>query len=281
MDITLNTGSPIPQLGFGTYKIDDGGAPEAVAGAIAAGYRHVDTAQMYGNEAGVGAGIAQSGVAREDIFLTTKLDNPNHRPDDVRRTLGESLERLGTDYVDLFLMHWPLPGEYDGDFISTYRVMEEFVASGEVRAIGVSNFQTHHLEKLMAATQIVPAVNQIEIHPRFQNRTVAAYCQAHGIAVESWSPLGRGRSLELPAIVEIAERLGARPAQVVLAWHLAKGFVAIPKSITPARQVENFGALELELSAGDVAAIDALDLGERGRVGMNPDTMERGEGAAE
>lgn len=279
MDITLNTGASIPQLGFGTYKIDDDHAPDAVAAAIAAGYRHIDTAQMYGNEAGVGKGIAASGVRREDIFLTTKLDNPNHRPDDVRRSLGESLDRLGTHYVDLFLMHWPLPGQYDGDFMTTYRVMEEFVESGEVRAIGVSNFQTHHLEKLMAATSIVPAANQIEIHPRFQNRTVTDYCTAHGIAVESWSPLGRGRSLTLPVIESIAHRLGVTNAQVILAWHLAKGFVAIPKSATPQRQIENFRAGSVVLSAEDIAVIDRLDLGERGRIGMNPDTMAHGEGA--
>ncbi len=181
----------IPQLGFGTYKIDNDAAPKAVASALEVGYRHIDTAQMYGNEAGVGRALAATDIPREDIFVTTKLNTPNHRPDDVRRTFAQSLVDLQTDYVDLFLIHWPMPMFYGGDFITTYRVMEEFVASGQARAIGVSNFEAHHLEKLLSGTSILPAVNQIELHPYFSNSELAAFCSEREIAVEAWSPRRR------------------------------------------------------------------------------------------
>ncbi|MEW6859238.1 aldo/keto reductase [Trueperella pyogenes] len=265
----------IPQLGFGTYKISNDDAPQAVASALAVGYRHIDTAQMYGNEAGVGEGIAASGVAREDIFLTTKLNTPNHRPDDVRRTFAQSLLDLRTDYVDLFLIHWPMPMFYDGDFVTTYRVMEEFVASGQARAIGVSNFEIHHLDKLLAGTSIRPLVNQVELHPYFTNAELAAYCAERGIGVEAWSPLGRGGVLGDAVIAGIAEAAGATPAQVVLAWHLAKGHIAIPKSAHADRQRENFTATEVSLTASQIAALDALDKGEPGRTGKHPDVFDR------
>ena len=250
-------------------------AQEIVEGALAAGYRHIDTAQMYGNEAEVGAAIAASGIDRADIFVTTKLNNPNHLADDARRSFDESLTKLGTDYVDLFLMHWPLPTLYGGDFVGTYKVMEEFATDGRARAIGVSNFQIPHLEAVLALADVVPAVNQIEIHPHFANREVADFCQSRGSVVESWSPLGRGKDLQDPVITGIAARIGATPAQVALAWHLARGYVTIPKSATPERQVENLAALGVRITSDDVAAIDALDQGEPGRYGPNPDTFAK------
>ncbi|QOR47709.1 aldo/keto reductase [Trueperella pecoris] len=272
--IELTTGS-IDQLGFGTYKITNEDAPEAVTSALEVGYRHIDTAQMYGNELGVGNALAATDIPREDIFLTTKLNTPNHRPDDVRRTFAQSLVDLQTDYVDLFLIHWPMPMYYGGDFITTYRVMEEFVASGQARAIGVSNFEIHHLEKLLSGVSIKPAVNQVEIHPYFTNTELAAYCAEYGIAVEAWSPLGRGRVLNDAVIGAIANEIQATPAQVVLAWHLAKGHIAIPKSTHVERQRENFGALDVKLSEAQIAAIDSLDKGEPGRTGKHPDVFDR------
>ncbi|MDO5025191.1 MAG: aldo/keto reductase [Trueperella sp.] len=274
-ELTLNNGTKMPALGFGTYKISDAEGVGAVQTALEIGYRHIDTAQMYHNEAGVGSGIAAAGVARGEIFLTTKLDNPYHLPEDARREFAASLEKLGTDYVDLFLMHWPVPMYYDGDFVTTYQVMEEFVADGRARAVGVSNFEGYHIDKLLDAGCSVPAVNQVELHPYFQNREVVAYCQAHGIAVEAWSPLGRATVLTDPTILQIAERYAATAAQVVLAWQLAKGYIAIPKSVNPQRQQENFAAQQLELDAAALAAIDDLDRGEAGRIGKHPDEFDR------
>lgn len=273
--VTLNNGKTIPALGFGTYKIPNDDAKAAVLGALDVGYRHIDTAQMYNNERGVGDALAASSVPREDIFLTTKLNNGNHLPDDVRRSFAESLDALQTDYVDLFLIHWPLPSRYDGDFITTYKVMEELYESGQARSIGVSNFEIHHLEKLMGGTSVKPAVDQIELHPAFSNADLAAFCQDQGIAVESWSPLGRGTTLQNPAIIEIADRIGATPAQVALAWHRQKGYIAIPKSVTPARQQENFDSLKVELDPSDMSAIDALHVGESGRTGQHPDKYNK------
>lgn len=265
----------IPQLGFGTYKIDNDAAPAAVASALEVGYRHIDTAQMYRNELGVGRALAATGIPREDIFVTTKLNTPNHRPDDVRRTFAQSLADLQTDYVDLFLIHWPMPMFYGGDFITTYRVMEEFVESGQARAIGVSNFEIHHLEKLASGTSILPAVNQIELHPYFTNAELAAYCAERGIAVEAWSPLGRGGVLDDPVIGEVAAEVGATPAQAVLAWHLAKGHIAIPKSTHADRQKENFASQDVTLTEDQIARIDVLDRGEPGRTGKYPDVFDR------
>ncbi len=277
--IDLNSEHSIPQLGFGTYKIDNDDAPEAVLSALRVGYRHLDTAQMYGNEVGVGKALAamgeELGLDRSDVFVTTKLNTPNHKPDDVRSTFAQSLVDLQSDYVDLFLIHWPMPMFYGGDFISTFKAMEDFVASGEAKSIGVSNFETYHLDKLMGGTDIKPAVNQIEIHPYFQNREVANYCQERGIAVESWSPLGRGGVLDDPVIGEVAAEVGATPAQVVIAWHLDKGYTAIPKSSHEERQRENFGGLHVKLSEDQIARIDDLDKGEEGRTGKHPDVFDR------
>ncbi len=273
--ITLNSGKTIPQLGFGTYKISPETAADLVCTAIEVGYRHIDTAQMYGNEAEVAEGIRRSGIAREDIFITTKLDNPNHEPEAARRSFAESLEKMKLDYVDLFLIHWPLPMEYGGDFTSTWLTMEEFVKDGRAASIGVSNFEPHHLETLSEKATIVPAVNQIEIHPFFSNAEAVKYSRDHGIAIESWSPLARARLLENEQIDQIAKAHGCTVAQAILAWHLMKGFITIPKTSTRSRMEENLGSLSVTLTAEEMAVIDSLDKGPAGRTGPIPDTMKR------
>lgn len=277
--IELSSGAQIPQLGFGTYKIGNDDAERVVLSALSVGYRHLDTAQMYGNEKGVGLALTamgrELGLERDEVFVTTKLNTPNHREDDVRSSFAQSLADLSVDYVDLFLIHWPMPMFYDGDFVTTFKVMEEFVADGWAKSIGVSNFETYHLDKLIAGASIVPAVNQIEIHPYCQNREVANYCKERGIAVESWSPLGRGGVLDDPVIAEIAREVGASPAQVVVAWHLDKGYVVIPKSAHEQRQRENFEGLNVRLSEEHIARIDDLDKGEEGRTGKHPDVFDR------
>ena len=207
--IELNDGNTIPQLGFGVFQIEPNETVEAVLSALEVGYRHIDTAEMYGNEREVGEAIRQSGLDRDDVYVTSKLNNGAHRPDDARRAFDGTLEALGFDHVDLFLVHWPLPTLYDGDFVSTWKAMEEFKADGRARSIGVSNFQPEHLERLAAETDTVPAVNQIELHPYFQNREVAGYDEQHGIATEAWSPIAQGEVLDDPTIGEIAEQ--ARP----------------------------------------------------------------------
>ena len=271
--IELNDGHAIPQLGFGVFQIPPAETAEAVRTALEVGYRHIDTAEMYGNEREVGDAVAASDLDRSDVFITSKLNNGFHEPDVARRAFDGTLEALGSDYVDLFLIHWPLPTLYDGDFVSTWKVLEEFKADGRARSIGVSNFEIAHLERLAAETDTVPAVNQIELQPYFQNREVASYDAEHGIATEPWSPLAQGRVLGDPVLNEIAERLGRTPAQVVLRWHIEHGWIVFPKSTTPARIEENFQLFDFELEPGDVDAIDALDKGEAGRDGPHPDVM--------
>ncbi|MCF2707418.1 aldo/keto reductase [Arcanobacterium haemolyticum] len=273
--IPLNSGHRIPQFGFGTYKISPDDTYRCVRYALDTGYRHIDTAQMYGNEAEVGKAIEDSGIDRTDIFLTTKLNNPNHLPADVRRTFAESLDLLRTDYVDLFLIHWPLPDQYGGDFLSTWKTMEEFAADGRSRSIGVSNFQQHHLETLIEGSETVPAVDQIELHPYFQNPGVAEFCRENGIAIEAWAPLVRGAIMGDPVIEDVAAAHSCTSAQAVLAWHIARGHIIFPKSVTPERIRENFEALNVELTVGEVERINELDRGEAGRTGYNPDTMKR------
>lgn len=273
--LKLNTGAKIPQLGFGTYKITPESTFDIVSSALEIGYRHIDTAQMYGNEAEVGKAISESGIPRSEIFLTTKLNNGNHHPEDARRSFAESLEKLQTDYVDLFLMHWPLPKLYNGEYTKTYAVMEEFFADKRARAIGVSNFEPHHLREILLDNSVVPAVNQIELHPYLSNQKNAEFSAHKGITVTAWSPLGRGAVLQDPVIEKIANALQITPAQVVLAWHLARGYVAIPKASTPERQAENFQSANIVLSTADIAAINALDKGEAGRQGSHPDTMNK------
>ncbi|AWE43279.1 MULTISPECIES: aldo/keto reductase [unclassified Actinobaculum] len=277
--IPLNTGQRIPQLGLGTYKMLGDDAEHAVATALELGYRHIDTAQMYGNEAAVGRGIAKSGVPREEIFITTKLDNPNHESADARRSFAESLEKLGTDYVDLFLIHWPLPNQYDGDYLSTWKTLEEFAADGRARSIGVSNFQRHHLETIVEGSETVPAVDQIELHPYFQNQVIAEFCRENRIAVEAWAPLVRGMVADEPGVASVAKNHNCTAAQAVLAWHLAKGHIIFPKSVHRERLEENLAAAMIELTVDEVEQISSLDRGELGRTGMHPDTMERVKGS--
>jgi 2,5-diketo-D-gluconate reductase A len=273
-DISLNDGNTIPQLGYGVFQIPPEETADAVQRALAIGYRHIDTAEMYRNEAGVRDGIAASGVDRDDVFITSKLNNGFHAPDDARRAFDETLRALGTDHVDLFLIHWPLPTLYDGDYPATWKVLEEFKADGRARSIGVSNFEVDHLERLAAECDVVPAVNQIELHPYLLNDAVHSYGREHGIATEAWSPIAQGGVLGDPVITEIAEQLDRTPAQVVLRWHIERGNIVFPKSATPARMEENFALFDFELEPGDDAAIAALDRGEDGRTGPNPGVMD-------
>jgi 2,5-diketo-D-gluconate reductase A len=271
--IELNDGRAIPQLGFGVFQVPPDETARAVGVALEAGYRHVDTAEMYGNEQAVGEAVRDSGLDRADVFITSKLNNGFHRPDDARSAFAQTLVELGTDYVDLFLIHWPLPTLYGGDFVSTWKTLEEFHHDGRARSIGVSNFQVEHLERLAAETDVVPAVNQIELHPYFQNDKVHAYGQEHGIATEAWAPIAQGKILDDPALTEITGRLGKSAAQVVLRWHIQRGNIVFPKSTTPARIKENFELFDFQLEPTDVEQIDALDQGDAGRIGAHPETM--------
>jgi 2,5-diketo-D-gluconate reductase A len=272
--IELNDGRAIPQLGFGVFQIPPNETERAVAVALETGYRHIDTAEMYGNEQGVGDGVRASGIDRADVFITSKLNNGFHEPDVARKAFAKTLDALGTDYVDLFLIHWPLPTLYGGDFVSTWKTLDEFRADGRARSIGVSNFQVAHLERLAAESGTVPAVNQVELHPYFQNPEVDAYDRAHGIFTEAWAPIAQGKVLDDPALKEIAGRLGKSVAQVVLRWHIERGNIVFPKSVTPARIKENFQLFDFELAPGDAEKIDALDRGEAGRDGPNPDVFD-------
>jgi len=267
--ITLNNGRSIPQLGFGVFQIEPKDTAEAVSTALKAGYRHIDTAEMYGNEREVGEAVAKSGLDRADIFVTSKLSNDAHLPEDARLAFELSLQELGFDYLDLFLIHWPLPTRYDGDFVSTWKALEEFYRDGRARSIGVSNFQPHHLRRLHENTEVPPAVNQIEVHPYLTQDEVRGFCAEHGIAVEAWSPIGQGLELEDPTIVSIAQRAGKTPAQVILRWHIQRGDIVFPKSVTPSRVKENFDIFDFELADGDVAEISALNKDQR--TGPDPD----------
>jgi 2,5-diketo-D-gluconate reductase A len=272
--IALNDGARIPQLGFGVYKVPPEDVADAVRTALDVGYRHVDTAAMYHNEAGVGRGIRDAGVDRGDVFVTSKLDNGFHEPDDARRAFDATLAALGSDYVDLYLIHWPLPTRYGGDFASTWRTLAEFARDGRARSIGVSNFHVPHLQRLAEETGILPAVNQVEAHPYFTNSAVRTYCRRNGITFEAWSPLARGKVLGDPVVARIAAAHDRSPAQVVLRWHIQRGDVVFPKSTSPRRIAENFALFDFQLDDADVAAIDALDVGPAGRVGSNPDTFD-------
>jgi 2,5-diketo-D-gluconate reductase A len=272
--IELNDGVRIPQLGFGVFQIKPDETATAVKGALDIGYRHIDTAEMYGNEREVGQGIRDAGLDRADVFITSKLNNGFHEPDDARRAFDQTLEALASDYVDLFLIHWPLPTLYGGDFVSTWKVLEEFAKDGRARSIGVSNFQIAHLERLAAETETVPSVNQIEVHPYFTNEQVRAYGRNHGIVTEAWSPIAQGKVLGDPVINRIADARGKSPAQVVLRWHIQRGDIVFPKSVTPERIRENFELFDFDLDDADMDAISALDKGESGRRGPNPDKFD-------
>ena len=271
--IALNDGNHIPQLGFGVFKVEPQETAAAVHAALDIGYRHIDTAQMYGNEKGVGEGIRDAGLDRGHVYITSKLNNGFHRPADARRAFEETLRELGTDYVDLFLIHWPLPTLYDGDFVSTWKVLEDFKSDGRARSIGVSNFGIHHLQELARETETTPAVNQIEVHPYFTNDEVRAYGIEHNIATEGWSPIARGKVLGDPVVIRIAKAYGVHPAQVVLRWHIERGDIVFPKSIHPQRMKDNFEIFDFDLGDEEIEALTALDKGEAGRMGPNPDTF--------
>src|SRR5215213_9152217 len=273
-DITLNDGNTIPQLGFGVFQIEPSDTAEAVREALEIGYRHIDTAEMYHNEKEVGEAIGASGLDRGEVFVTSKLGNGAHEPQDAREAFDRTLSELGFDYVDLFLIHWPLPTRYGGDFVSTWKTLEGFHSDGRARSIGVSNFRVEHLEWLAAETETVPAVNQIEVHPYLTNDTVRAYGRERGIATEAWSPIAQGAVLDDPTISEIAEKVGKTPAQVVLRWHIQRSDIVFPKSITPSRMRENFELFDFELGSKEMDAITALDRGENGRTGPHPDTFD-------
>jgi 2,5-diketo-D-gluconate reductase A len=268
-EIMLNNGQKIPQFGFGVFQVKQEDTVQATATALQAGYRHIDTAQMYGNEKEVGKAISQSGLDRAEVFVTSKLGNDSHRPDDARQAFDASLAALGLDYIDLFLIHWPLPTRYDGDYVSTWQALEEFYRDGRARSIGVSNFQPHHLRRLHTECEIPPAVDQIEVHPYLTQDEVRQFCGGHQIAIEAWSPIAQGQVLDDPTIVSIAGRAGRSPAQVVLRWHIERGDIVFPKSVTPARIAENIDIFDFELSGEDTEAISALN--KNLRTGPDPD----------
>lgn len=265
--IKLNDGNSMPQLGLGVWQVPDGEAGAVVRTALEAGYRLIDTAAIYGNEAGVGEGLRASRVARKDLFITTKLWNDRHRYEDAERAMDESLKRLGLAYVDLYLIHWPVAGSTR--FVEAWRAMIAMKADDRARSIGVSNFTIAHLERLMDETGVVPAVNQIELHPGFAQRELRAFHAKHGIVTEAWSPLGQGMVMENEVLARIGRKHGKTPAQVALRWHLQSGQVAIPKSVTPARIRENIEVFDFELSGEEVMAINAI--AESGRLGPDPD----------
>jgi 2,5-diketo-D-gluconate reductase A len=268
--LQLNDGHLIPQLGLGVYKIADAVAAGTVQVALEAGYRHVDTAALYANERGVGEGLARAALPRADVFVTTKVWNDRHGYDETLRAFDESLAKLGLDYVDLYLIHWPAPRQ--DRYVDAYRALETLRADGRARSIGVSNFHTHHLDRLLAETDIVPAVNQVELHPWLVQAEVRAYNAAHGIRTEAWSPLARGRAIGDPTLDAIGARYGKSAAQVVLRWQLQLGNIVIPKSVTPQRIRENFDVFDFALTDADVAEISALDAGER--TGKDPDDLD-------
>jgi diketogulonate reductase-like aldo/keto reductase len=268
--IILNNGVEMPQLGFGVWQIPDDEAEQAVTTALEAGYRSIDTAAAYGNEEGTGKALRASGIAREDLFVTTKLWNADHGYDATLRAFDTSVAKLGLDYVDLYLIHWPMPD--NGTYVDTYKAFEKLLADGRVKSIGVSNFLPEHLGRLIEATSVIPAVNQIELHPHLQQLASREYHAAQGIATEAWSPLGQGKGLlEVPAIVAIAQKHGRTPAQIVLRWHIQLGNVVIPKSVTPSRIKENIEVFDFSLDTEDIAAISALN--EDRRIGPDPATL--------
>ncbi|GAB3171394.1 2,5-diketo-D-gluconate reductase A [Micromonospora palomenae] len=273
-NIPLNDGNTIPQLGFGVFQIEPKDTVEAVGRALEIGYRHIDTAEMYGNEAEVGEAVRTSGLDRREVFVTSKLNNAFHRPEDARRAFESTLSALKMDYIDLFLIHWPLPTLYDGDFVSTWKVLEEFQRDGRATSIGVSNFQVPHLERLAAEADVVPAVNQIEVHPYFGNEEVRAYDRQHNILTQAWSPIAQGKVLDDPTVVDVADEVGRTPAQVVLRWHVQRGDIVFPKSITPQRIAENFQIFDFALDDAAMERISGLDRGEAGRQGPNPDEFD-------
>ncbi|MGW0005102.1 aldo/keto reductase [Nocardia grenadensis] len=270
--IVLNDGSLIPQLGFGVFQVPADQVFDTVTAALNAGYRSIDTAAIYENEEGTGRAIRQFGLPRDEVFVTTKLWNADQGYDSALRAFDASMQRLGLDYLDLYLIHWPVPAA--NRFVDTFRAFQRLKADGRVRSIGVSNFRIPDLERLIAETGETPSVNQIELHPRLTQPELREYHAEHAIATEAWSPLGQGAVLDDPVITRIADEVDRTPAQVIIRWHLQLGNVVIPKSVTPARIVENFDILGFELSADQVAAISALNSGKR--TGADPETFAFG-----
>ena len=267
--LALHDGARIPQVGLGVWQTPNDEAAPAVKAALDAGYRHVDTAAVYENEEGVGEGIRQSGLSRSDIFLTTKLWNTEQGYEQTLKAFDASLKRLGTDYVDLYLIHWP--SAHRGLFVDTWKAFVKLQEEGRAKSIGVSNFYPEHVEKIVAETGVVPVINQIELHPDFQQREARAFHEKHKIATQSWSPLGQGKLLGHPLIGEIARKLGRTPAQVIIRWHIDNGLVVIPKSVTPSRIAENFKVFDFKLSAEDLAKLNTLD-DAGARIGPDPKT---------
>jgi 2,5-diketo-D-gluconate reductase A len=267
--IKLGSGHEIPQLGFGVFLIEPEKTVDAVAAALQTGYRHIDTAQMYRNEKQVGEAVHRSGIDRGDLFVTSKLSNGSRTYDDALTAFDRSLADLGADYVDLFLIHWPLPTERD--FMDVWRALERVHADGRARSIGVSNFQIPHLERLLEEGDVIPAVNQIEAHPYLTQEQLRSFGESHGIVTEAWSPIGRGRLLDDPAIRAVADRMGRTPAQVVLRWHIQLGNVVFPKTSRPERLRENIELFDFSLDESDMESISALDRGER--FGPDPDVF--------
>ncbi|MFC7625393.1 aldo/keto reductase [Microlunatus sp. GCM10028923] len=259
--ITLNDGNKIPQLGFGVWQVSTEDIVTSVAKALEVGYRHIDTAAIYGNEEGVGRAIAESGIPREELFITTKLWNDKHGHDDALAAIQTSLEKLGLDYVDLYLIHWPTPAK--DNYLEAWLALEEIKSKGWSKSIGVSNFLEDHLRKVVAESSTVPTVNQIELHPTFSQEPLVAVNSELGIVTQSYSPLGLAKDLANPQIQELAGKLGRTPAQVILRWHVQKGYVVFPKSVTPARIEENFDIFGFELSDDDLAVIDAVNVDGR------------------
>jgi 2,5-diketo-D-gluconate reductase A len=272
--IALNDGNSIPQLGYGVFKVPAADTERAVSEALELGYRHIDTAAIYGNEEGVGAAIATSGIPRDDLYVTTKLWNDRHDGDEPHQAIAESLERLGLERVDLYLVHWPTPAH--DNYVHAWEKMIEIRAAGFTRSIGVSNHLVPHLERIVAATGVVPAVNQIELHPAYQQRDITEWAAANGVAIESWGPLGQGKYDLFGAepVAGAATAHGKTPAQVVIRWHLQKGFIVFPKSVKRERLQENLDVLDFELSADEVASIDAMNIADgSGRVSAHPDEV--------
>jgi len=268
--LRLNTGAEIPQLGFGTFQIPPGDTAKTVGLALDAGYRGIDTAAAYGNEKGVGRAVADADLSREEMFVATKLWNDNHGRQTALREFDATLARLGLEYVDLYLIHWPVPSQ--DLYVETWQALQEIHADGRARAIGVSNFEVAHLERLLDETEVVPAVNQIELHPRLQQPELREFHSEHGILTEAWSPLAQGELLDDPAVAEIAEAHGRTPAQVILRWHVEIGNVVIPKSVTPERIQENIEVFDFELTAKQLERFAGLDSGD-GRVGPHPESF--------
>lgn len=273
--LTLPTGSPIPVLGFGTYKVAPEDAYDAVRRALDVGYRHIDTAQMYGNEAQVGAALDASGIARDQIFLTTKVNNSNHEPERAAASITRSLEELRTDYVDLLLIHWPLPTLYGGDVTLPWPALEDAFNAGGARAIGLSNYEREHVDAVRAIATVTPHVLQVEAHPFLPNADLRAYAHGLGMVFEAWSPLARGRATTDPTLIDIGAQLGVSAAQVALRWAIDRGHVVFPKTLSRQRMATNIDAFSFTLSPDQQARIDALDQGEAGRTGSHPATMNR------